>query len=150
MKLLKLTLVKIVICASVALFLINYLKRWGVLNNDQTDKSGALKRGHDKEQTVEKLYDLLMSFNEKQNRIQKMLEEMQKNREEEKKSAGDHKSLLFPESHLFKTWGGNLSHDEQREAQEDFIKYGYNVYLSDRLPINRPLPDTRDPRHWLT
>ncbi|XP_053487402.1 probable polypeptide N-acetylgalactosaminyltransferase 8 [Ictalurus furcatus] len=146
MKLLKLTLARIFICASVALFLINYLNRWRVLNNNQTDKSGALKRGHDKEQTVEKLYDLLMSFDEKQNRMQKMLEEMQKNREEKKKSAGNPNSLLFPESYLFRTWGRNLSHDEQREAQEGFKKYGYNVYLSDRLPIKRPLPDTRDPR----
>lgn len=55
MKLLKLTLARIFICATVALFLINYLNRWRVLNNNQTDKSGALKRGHDKEQTVEKL-----------------------------------------------------------------------------------------------
>ncbi|XP_034161534.2 probable polypeptide N-acetylgalactosaminyltransferase 8 isoform X1 [Pangasianodon hypophthalmus] len=145
MRLLKLTLARIVIGTAIALFLINYVTRWRVLNNDQTEKSGTLERGHDKEQTVEKLYDMLMSFEEKQNQMQKMLEGMQKNREE-KKSAGDHNSLLFPESPLFKTWGRNLSHDEQREAQNGYNKYGYNVYLSNRLPINRPLPDTRDPR----
>lgn len=89
--------------------------------------------------------DLLISFQEKQNRMQKMLEKMQKNRQE-KESAGDHNSLLFPQSPLFKTWGRNLSHDEQREAETGFQRYGYNVYLSDRLPINRPLPDTRHPR----
>ena len=86
-----------------------------------------------------------MSFEGKQNRIQKVLEDMQNNREE-KKSRGDHQSMLFPESSLFKKWGQNLSHDEQHEAQAGFNKYGYNVYLSDRLPINRQLPDTRDPR----
>lgn len=86
-----------------------------------------------------------MSFEEKQNRMPKKLDKMQNNREE-MKSPGDHQSLLFPESLLFQKWGRNLSHDEQREAQAGYIKYGYNVYLSDRLPINRPLPDTRDPR----
>lgn len=89
--------------------------------------------------------DMLMSFEEKQNRLQKMLEEMKENKEE-KESVGDDHSLLFPESSLFKSWGRNLSHDEQREAQSAYTRYGYNVYLSDRLPINRPLPDTRDPR----
>ncbi|KAK2838406.1 hypothetical protein Q7C36_013220 [Tachysurus vachellii] len=76
--------------------------------------------------------------------MQKMLEDMQNNIEE-KKSRGDHQSMLFPESSLFKKWGRNLSHDEQREAQAGYNKYGYNVYLSDQLPINRQLPDTRDP-----
>uniref|UniRef100_A0A3Q4HPC9 Polypeptide N-acetylgalactosaminyltransferase n=1 Tax=Neolamprologus brichardi TaxID=32507 RepID=A0A3Q4HPC9_NEOBR len=36
--------------------------------------------------------------------------------------------------------------DDQREAQSLYEKYGYNVFLSDRLPLDRPLPDTRDPR----
>lgn len=91
--------------------------------------------------------DLLVSFEGKVNRMQKMLEEMQNNKEE-KKSAKDQisQNLLFPNSPLFKTWGRNLSHDEQRVAQDGYNKYGYNVYLSDRIPINRPLVDTRDPR----
>lgn len=53
---------------------------------------------------------------------------------------------LFPNSVLFKTWGENLPENEQREAEALFQKYGYNVFLSDRLPLDRPLPDTRDPR----
>uniref|UniRef100_A0A3Q3E0S9 polypeptide N-acetylgalactosaminyltransferase n=1 Tax=Labrus bergylta TaxID=56723 RepID=A0A3Q3E0S9_9LABR len=55
--------------------------------------------------------------------------------------------LLYPHSALFKEWGTNLSEDEQREAEGLFKKYGYNVFLSDRLPLDRPLPDTRDPRY---
>lgn len=51
---------------------------------------------------------------------------------------------LFPNSPLFKDWGQNLSEDEQKEAQALFEKYGYNVFLSDRLPLDRPLPDTRE------
>ncbi|XP_046706541.1 probable polypeptide N-acetylgalactosaminyltransferase 8 isoform X2 [Silurus meridionalis] len=89
--------------------------------------------------------DMLISFDEKQNRMQKMLEELQKG-QKKKNSPEDPKSLLFQNSPLFNNWGKDLSHDEQREAQDGYKKYGYNVYLSDQLPINRPLPDTRDPR----
>lgn len=56
---------------------------------------------------------------------------------------------LFPKSVLFKEWGNNLSENDQREAEALFQKYGYNVFLSDRLPLDRPLPDTRDPRYIL-
>lgn len=56
---------------------------------------------------------------------------------------------LFPDSPLFKEWGGNLSEDEQREAQSLFDKYGYNVFLSDRLPLDRAIADTRDKRYAL-
>ena len=63
------------------------------------------------------------------------------------KKPGNKGKKLFPKSALFQNWGGeNLSEDEQKEAQALFEKYGYNVFLSDRLPLNRPLPDTRDPR----
>lgn len=65
----------------------------------------------------------------------------QKEAPKEKKS-----NKLFPDSALFKEWGENLSEDDQREAQGLFVKYGYNVFLSDRLPLDRALPDTRDPR----
>ena len=54
---------------------------------------------------------------------------------------------VFPHSPLFKDWGKNLSEEEQREAEDLFQKYGYNVFLSDRLPLDRALPDTRDPRY---
>lgn len=54
--------------------------------------------------------------------------------------------ILYPKSALFKDWGKNLSEDEQKEAQRLFEEYGYNVFLSDRLPLDRDLPDTRDPR----
>ncbi|XP_068458584.1 probable polypeptide N-acetylgalactosaminyltransferase 8 [Clinocottus analis] len=53
---------------------------------------------------------------------------------------------LFPNSVLFNQWGENLSEDDQREAQGLYEKYGYNVFLSDRLPLDRALPDTRDKR----
>ncbi|XP_066506078.1 probable polypeptide N-acetylgalactosaminyltransferase 8 [Hoplias malabaricus] len=53
---------------------------------------------------------------------------------------------LFPKSKLFSNWGEDLSEEEQRVAERAFVQYGYNVFLSDRLPLNRSLPDTRNPR----
>ncbi|XP_007435738.1 probable polypeptide N-acetylgalactosaminyltransferase 8 [Python bivittatus] len=54
--------------------------------------------------------------------------------------------MQFPDSPLFRRWGKDLTEDQQIAAQELFTKYGYNVYLSDRLPLDRPLKDTRPPR----
>ncbi|KAI4884380.1 hypothetical protein NFI96_011225 [Prochilodus magdalenae] len=51
---------------------------------------------------------------------------------------------LFPNSSLFSKWGDHLTEEEQEEANKLFVHYGYNVFLSDRLPLNRSLPDTRD------
>ncbi|XP_004717446.1 probable polypeptide N-acetylgalactosaminyltransferase 8 [Echinops telfairi] len=53
---------------------------------------------------------------------------------------------LFPDSALFKQWGEGLSEAEQRRAQKLFDKFGYNVYLSNQLPLNRTILDTRDSR----
>uniref|UniRef100_A0A8C8Z2W5 Polypeptide N-acetylgalactosaminyltransferase n=1 Tax=Prolemur simus TaxID=1328070 RepID=A0A8C8Z2W5_PROSS len=53
---------------------------------------------------------------------------------------------LFPDSPLFKQWGEDLSEAQQRKAQDLFQKFGYNVYLSNQLPLNRTIPDTRDSR----
>uniref|UniRef100_A0A8C6ZB24 Polypeptide N-acetylgalactosaminyltransferase n=1 Tax=Nothoprocta perdicaria TaxID=30464 RepID=A0A8C6ZB24_NOTPE len=64
------------------------------------------------------------------------------NAKEEKKSV--HR-LLYPDSFLFKRWGTDLREEEQTVAQNLFLKYGYNVYLSDRLPLDRIIKDTRSP-----
>nr|XP_043892097.1 probable polypeptide N-acetylgalactosaminyltransferase 8 isoform X3 [Solea senegalensis] len=53
---------------------------------------------------------------------------------------------LFPDSPLFSgQWGHNLSEADQKEALALFKMYGYNAFLSDRLPLDRPLPETREP-----
>ncbi|KAM6937346.1 putative polypeptide N-acetylgalactosaminyltransferase 8 [Xenentodon cancila] len=53
---------------------------------------------------------------------------------------------LYPNSHLFATWGDGLSEKEQKEAEALFQIYGYNVFLSNRLPLDRKIPDMRDGR----
>ncbi|XP_035281284.1 probable polypeptide N-acetylgalactosaminyltransferase 8 [Anguilla anguilla] len=53
---------------------------------------------------------------------------------------------LYPNSALFTNWGEELSEEEQKEAEELYQKYGYNAFLSNKLPLNRQIPDTRDKR----
>ncbi|KAL4697945.1 hypothetical protein H8957_001119 [Semnopithecus entellus] len=53
---------------------------------------------------------------------------------------------LFPHSQLFRQWGQDLSEAQQKKAQDLFRKFGYNAYLSNQLPLNRTIPDTRDYR----
>uniref|UniRef100_A0A3P8RNZ5 Polypeptide N-acetylgalactosaminyltransferase n=1 Tax=Amphiprion percula TaxID=161767 RepID=A0A3P8RNZ5_AMPPE len=87
----------------------------------------------------EKAAELIKSEFLKQPGQKEQLENQQE-ADKEKKS-----NKVFPKSALFKQWGDGLSEDDQREAQALFDKYGYNVFLSDRLPLDRPLPDTRVP-----
>ncbi|XP_044082348.1 probable polypeptide N-acetylgalactosaminyltransferase 8 [Neovison vison] len=56
------------------------------------------------------------------------------------------KEILFPNSQLFRQWGKDLSEVQQKKAEDLFQKFGYNVYLSNLLPFNRSIPDTRDSR----
>ncbi|XP_038432476.1 probable polypeptide N-acetylgalactosaminyltransferase 8 isoform X7 [Canis lupus familiaris] len=56
------------------------------------------------------------------------------------------KEILFPDSQLFRQWGEDLSEAQQKKAEDLFQEFGYNVYLSNQLPLNRTIPDTRDSR----
>ncbi len=56
------------------------------------------------------------------------------------------KKKLYPKSPLFSSWGAELTEEEQMEAERQFQEFGYNAFLSNRLPLNRTIPDTRDIR----
>uniref|UniRef100_A0A8C4QUQ3 Polypeptide N-acetylgalactosaminyltransferase n=1 Tax=Eptatretus burgeri TaxID=7764 RepID=A0A8C4QUQ3_EPTBU len=61
---------------------------------------------------------------------------------------GDGRGLVEQqaESLLFRNWGRELGPRERRVAQTQFDAYGYNAYLSDQLPLDRHIPDTRPQR----
>uniref|UniRef100_A0A671V4S2 Polypeptide N-acetylgalactosaminyltransferase n=1 Tax=Sparus aurata TaxID=8175 RepID=A0A671V4S2_SPAAU len=129
-----------------------------------------LSRNFSLEARIDNIYNVLKTFKEKQDSIQKMLEVEREERrkaaeqppakrepeqkgkpeaeiQEQKEAPKEKKSKkVFPHSPLFDNWGENLTEEEQREAEVLFQKYGYNVFVSDRLPLDRALPDTRDPR----
>ncbi|XP_073691862.1 polypeptide N-acetylgalactosaminyltransferase 18 [Garra rufa] len=49
----------------------------------------------------------------------------------------------FADSSLFNHWGQDLGPESRRVALKMFQYYGYNGYLSDRLSMDRPIPDYR-------
>lgn len=53
----------------------------------------------------------------------------------------------FSDSSLFNHWGQDLGPESRRVALKMFQYYGYNGYLSDRLSMDRPIPDYR-PEGW--
>uniref|UniRef100_A0A8C0UKA6 Polypeptide N-acetylgalactosaminyltransferase 18 n=1 Tax=Cyanistes caeruleus TaxID=156563 RepID=A0A8C0UKA6_CYACU len=55
----------------------------------------------------------------------------------------DNPADAFTDSSLFAHWGQELSPEQRRLALKQFQYYGYNAYLSDRLPLDRALPDLR-------
>ncbi|XP_063337307.1 probable polypeptide N-acetylgalactosaminyltransferase 8 [Pelmatolapia mariae] len=152
------------------LFLGMFLKNGyqpGVDTHKDLDTPRMIKSLSNLAASISNLNDALRRFEKKQDVMQQKLEEdrdrhrkpAEVQQQAEKQKGGDANiqpqneapqmkkpKKLFPRSYLFKKWGEDLSEDDQREAQNLYEKYGYNVFLSDRLPLDRPLPDTRDPR----
>ncbi|XP_074554548.1 putative polypeptide N-acetylgalactosaminyltransferase 8 [Halichoeres trimaculatus] len=103
--------------------------------NDSIRSQGILHRMEEMEASIQKLLALVDNIEKKE----KEENEKTKIKEEEKKVV----RKLYPNSYLFKKWGDGLSEEEQKEAEKLFQMYGYNAFLSDRLPLNRQIPDTR-------
>ncbi|XP_032894736.1 polypeptide N-acetylgalactosaminyltransferase 18 isoform X2 [Amblyraja radiata] len=55
----------------------------------------------------------------------------------------DEEGEAVSDSPLFAHWGHDLPPDTRRIAWKKFQYYGYNSYLSDQLPLDRPIPDFR-------
>ncbi|XP_035387824.1 polypeptide N-acetylgalactosaminyltransferase 18a isoform X1 [Electrophorus electricus] len=58
----------------------------------------------------------------------------------EGEDVGEFSLLASP---LFSRWGHDLGPESQRAALQKFQYYGYNGYLSDRLSLDRAVPDLR-------
>uniref|UniRef100_UPI0037E8749E probable polypeptide N-acetylgalactosaminyltransferase 8 n=1 Tax=Semicossyphus pulcher TaxID=241346 RepID=UPI0037E8749E len=107
-------------------------------HNDSIRGQGMLKRMEKMEEDINRLLSLMNKIEKKELVAEKDTEV----KEEEKKVV----RKLYPNSPLFRKWGDGLSEEEQKEAEKLFQSYGYNAFLSDRLPLNRQIPDTRPKR----
>ncbi|XP_028256464.1 probable polypeptide N-acetylgalactosaminyltransferase 8 [Parambassis ranga] len=104
-------------------------------HNDSIRNQGILKRMDRLEGDINKLLNLM-------NKLEKKDLEVEVVQVKEKVAV----RKLYPNSPLFRKWGDGLSEEEQKEAEGLFQRYGYNTFLSDRLPLNRQIPDTRPAR----
>ncbi|XP_066505493.1 probable polypeptide N-acetylgalactosaminyltransferase 8 [Hoplias malabaricus] len=144
-----------------ALFLYTVSYLMFIRNQQNPKESSSVQRAAAEETILKKLEGL-------EGRVNKIVESLEHRLRREEPAAEPQKELkelkevkkpepqpkpkkkkakkLFPNSFLFSNWGEDLSEEEQRAAERAFVQYGYNVFLSDRLPLNRSLPDTRNPR----
>ncbi|XP_062855729.1 polypeptide N-acetylgalactosaminyltransferase 18a [Trichomycterus rosablanca] len=63
--------------------------------------------------------------------------------ERPQKEGEDVADVSLSDSPLFSRWGRDLGPESRRVAQHKFQYYGYNAYLSDRLSLDRAIPDLR-------
>ncbi|KAK5876546.1 hypothetical protein CesoFtcFv8_025889 [Champsocephalus esox] len=106
-------------------------------HNDSIRGQGMLNRMDKMETDINRLLNVM-------NKLEKKELVNQNNADVKKERSVVRK--LYPNSPLFTKWGGDLSEEEQKEAERLFQSYGYNAFLSDRLPLNREIPDTRPAR----
>ncbi|XP_055048780.2 probable polypeptide N-acetylgalactosaminyltransferase 8 [Misgurnus anguillicaudatus] len=105
---------------------------------------------NDKIQRPEDL-EVLTRLKRIEDQVYKIVQSIEVKNEQVKESHVEQKTTmkvkkLYPQSQLFSSWGNELSEEEQTQAEKLFQDYGYNVFLSNRLPVNRTIPDTQDHR----
>ncbi|XP_041636948.1 probable polypeptide N-acetylgalactosaminyltransferase 8 [Cheilinus undulatus] len=103
-------------------------------HNDSIKGQGMLQRMEKMEASINRLLTL-MDKTEKREPVAERKTEVKMEKKVVRK--------LYPNSPLFKRWGEELSEEEQKEAEGMYQSYGYNAFLSDRLPLDRQIPDTR-------
>lgn len=59
------------------------------------------------------------------------------------KDGEDVAAISLSDSPLFSRWGHDMGPESRRVALQKFQYYGYNGYLSDRLSLDRAIPDLR-------
>ncbi|XP_037615702.1 probable polypeptide N-acetylgalactosaminyltransferase 8 [Sebastes umbrosus] len=106
-------------------------------HNDSIRGQGMIKRMDKMETDINRLLNVMNKL-EKKDAVKQNNVEVKKERKVVRK--------LYPNSALFSKWGDGLSEEEQKEAEGSFQRFGYNAFLSDRLPLNREIPDTRPSR----
>uniref|UniRef100_A0A3Q2Q8H4 Polypeptide N-acetylgalactosaminyltransferase n=1 Tax=Fundulus heteroclitus TaxID=8078 RepID=A0A3Q2Q8H4_FUNHE len=106
-------------------------------DNESLSSRGMSRRMERMEENISRLLSLMKKYDKKEQEAEKGGKAKEKKKLVRK---------LYPNSHLFSKWGDGLSEEEQKEAEDLFQRYGYNVFLSDRLPLNREIPDTRPSR----
>ncbi|XP_059832212.1 polypeptide N-acetylgalactosaminyltransferase 18 [Hypanus sabinus] len=74
-------------------------------------------------------------------RLEVLVQEHLKESPQKQEENADAESI--DNSPLFAQWGDNLPPKTRLAAWRKFQYYGYNSYLSDQLPLDRPIPDFR-------
>ncbi|XP_041935202.1 probable polypeptide N-acetylgalactosaminyltransferase 8 [Alosa sapidissima] len=88
--------------------------------------------------------DILERLERMEAHINKLVSSLHKQEERRVDEVKEEKRVKkYPNSPLFKNWDAALTEEEQMEAEELFQRYGYNTFLSNRLPLDRELPETR-------
>ncbi|KAM3858965.1 putative polypeptide N-acetylgalactosaminyltransferase 8 [Diretmus argenteus] len=125
----------------------------GSIKQEVHTHSERLQRAHYNDSVMLRGQDILMRMAKMETDINKLVKLLSSKIEKQDAPAApevkkERKAVrkLYPNSALFKKWGDELSEEEQKEAEDLYQRYGYNAFLSDRLPLNRDIPDTRHPR----